>query len=139
MQGGNGFDPIEVGAKGTGLVLLGLLAYRTLVFVCNFLAGRYDARQARVEALDEKVSASLAKRLDHLEAQQAEDKARIGVLESWVAALASELRANDPENPRLKELSDALRHHGFPIVPPDPSLRDLLHRGAAAVERTRKQ
>lgn len=139
MAGGNGFNPIEVGAKGTGLVLLGLLAYRTFVFVCNFLAGRYDARQARVEALDEKLAKSLGNRLTNLEKQQADDKARIGVLESWVAALAAELRANDPENPRLKELSDALRHHGFPIVPPDPSLRDLLQRGAAAVERTPKK
>lgn len=138
MMGGDRFDPLAVGAKGTGIALLGLAVYRAIVFLCNFLAGRYDARQARLERLDEKLAKSLDERLNDLEVQQAEDKARIGVLESWVAALAAELRANDPENPRLKELSDALRHRGFPIVPPDPSLRDLLQRGAAAVERSSK-
>jgi hypothetical protein len=129
---------LGAGAKfvGGGISLYWL--YRILVFACNFLAGRHDARQQRLEALDARLDVSLGKRLDHLERAERQHQERIQVLEGWLAAMASELRSIDPENPRLKELADALRQ-GLPIPPPDRSLDDLLQHATQRVERQGKK
>jgi hypothetical protein len=131
MGGEDWIDRLAAGSKYAGVAVIGLLMYRALTFSCNFIAGRYDARQQRVEALDEKVSSSLAKRLDHLERAERESQAEIQMLRGWVTALATELRAVDPENLRLKDLAHALQH-GLP-VPADHGFDGLLHQAEGAL------
>jgi hypothetical protein len=127
-------DRLAVGAKYTGVGLVGLFVYRLFVFTCNFLAGRYDARQARLEAREERVDQSIGNRLTHLEEQQKEDQGRIRLLEEGVGILTAELRQLDPGNPKLREVANMLRH-ATPVVPPDQVLDNLIHRAGQAIDK----
>lgn len=122
------------GGRGIGVGLIVWTAYKLFVFVCNFLAGRHDVRHARLDALEVRLTASLGDRLSHLEQAEINSQARIQMLEGWVATLATELRMQDPTNPKLKELSDALRGV-TPLAVAEPMLDEILHHAANAVER----
>jgi uncharacterized small protein (DUF1192 family) len=131
-------DIIEGGAaaggRSVGVGLAVWTAYRLFVFVCNFFAGRYDARQARLDALDVRLAKSLGDRLSHLEVAELNNQARIRVLEDCVAILAAELRQTDPSNSKLGQVAKLLRDV-HPIVPPDPNLDELMQHAANAVDR----
>jgi hypothetical protein len=49
------------GGKSVGVGLIVWTAYRLFVFLMNYFAGRHDARQARLDALDLRLAASLGK------------------------------------------------------------------------------
>jgi hypothetical protein len=127
---------IVVGGQAIGAGLGSWSAYRLIVFGCNFLAGRHDVRQLRLDALDLRLAASLGKRLEHLEHAEINNQARIRVLEDCVAILAGELRMRDPANSKLSEVAKMLREV-HPVLPPDPKLEELLQHAANAVERRR--
>jgi hypothetical protein len=82
-QMGGGFWDIvfeggaAAGGNSVGAGLIVWTAYRLFVFVCNFIAGRHDARQARLDALDVRLAASLGNRLSHLESTEVSNQARI--------------------------------------------------------------
>jgi hypothetical protein len=118
---------------GAGLVVW--TAYRVVVFACNFLAGRHDARQARLDALDVRLAESLGKRLSHLETAEKANQARIRVLEDCVSILATELRMRDPANSKLGQVAKML-HDVHPVVPPDPQLDELLRHAARAIDES---
>lgn len=135
---GGWFDTVVAGIKYPSIAGFGFFMYRIVVFGCNFLAGRFDVRQARVEALDERLNISLSKRLDHLERAERTNQQEIQMLRGWVTALASELRSVDPENPRLKGLTDALIH-GIPVPPPDHGIDSLLSQARESLDRSDKR
>jgi hypothetical protein len=142
-MGGGFWDSVfdggaAAGGRSVGVGLVVWTAYRLFVFVCTFLAGRHDVRQERLDALDERISASLGKRLTHLEEAEETNQSRIRVLEDCVAILAAELRMRDPANPKLGEVAKLLRDV-HPIVPPDPHLDELMQHAANAVERRGKR
>lgn len=133
MVGGGVADGLTAGGQAIGAGIGSWSAYRLVMFTCNFLAGRNDARQQRLDAREERLSASLGKRLDHLERAEEANQRRIRVLEDCVAILATELRMRDPANAKLGEVAKLLRDV-HPVVPPDPQLDDLLQHAANAVE-----
>lgn len=142
-MGGGFWDSVfeggaAAGGRSVGVGIVVWTSYRLFVFIFNFMAGRHDARQIRLDALDVRLSASLGKRLEHLEKAEATNQDRIRVLEDCVAILAAELRMRDPGNAKLGEVAKALRDV-HPIVPPDPQLDDLLQHAANAVERKGKR
>jgi hypothetical protein len=126
------------GGKSVGVGLIVWTAYRLFVFLMNYFAGRYDVRQARLDALDLRLAASLGSRLTHLEDQEKLNQSRIRVLEDCVAILAVELRQRDPANPKLGQVAKMLRDV-HPTVPADPSLDELLQHAANAVEKRGKK
>jgi hypothetical protein len=133
-MGGDWFDRFVMGIKYPSLIGLGWFLYRITVFVCNFLAGRMDARHARVDELDKRLNVSLGKRLDHLEEAEARNQSRIILLENAVAILLTELRLTDPTNSKLKEVAAMLRA-ALPIASDHP-FDDLLRQ---AEQRDTKQ
>lgn len=129
---------LAAGGKYTGIGLIFYTAYRLLVFGCTFIAKRLDAREARLNAQEERVDASLAKRLDHLERTEVSNQQRIGLLEECVAILASEVRQTDAGNPKLAQVARLLAGV-HPVVPLSPQLDELLQHAANAVERRDKR
>jgi hypothetical protein len=127
-------DRLAAGGKWTGFGLLAVMSYRYFTFICNFLAGRFDARQARLEAREERIAYSLGRRLDHLERTEQENQRRIRLLEEVVAILSSELRQADPMNPKLKEIGKMMRDV-HPVVPPDPQLEELMRHAARGIDQ----
>lgn len=123
-MGADWIDRLAAGGKYTGFGLVAYSAVRLTVFFFNFFAGRYDARQMRLEALDKRVSESLGDRLEHLEQTGAHNQNRIMLLENAVAILLAELRLTDPSNSKLKEVANLLRA-AIP-VPIDGPFEDLL-------------
>lgn len=126
------------GGKGLGVGLLAWTLFQAFKFTCNFLAGRHDARQTRLDELDVRLAKSLGDRLSHLEQAERTNQIRIQTLEGWVATLATELRMQDPTNPKLRELAEALRGV-TPIVASDPRLDELMQHAANAVDRKGRQ
>lgn len=133
-MGGDWIDRLAAGGKYTGLGLLGYTAYRLFVFTCNFLAGRHDARQTRLEAREQRIEDSLGRRLEHLERAEIHNQRRIRLLEEVVAILTTELRQSDPMNPALKEVGKLLRDV-HPVVPADPQLTELMRHAARGVDK----
>lgn len=134
-MGGNELaNAIATGGQAIGAGLGSWSAYRLIVFAFNFFAGRHDVRQLRLDALDLRLAASLGKRLEHLERSEVANQRRIQVLEDCVSILAAELRMRDPANSKLGEVAKLLRDV-HPVLPPDPSLEELLQLAANAVER----
>lgn len=140
-MGADWIDRLAVGGKFTGLGLLGYTAYRLFVFICNFIAGRQDAREARLDAQEERLKTSLGNRLDHLEQAESSNldrirllEARVALAEGWVATLATELRMKDPGNPKLAELAKMLNAVA-PIAARDPLLDEILQHAANAVDK----
>lgn len=118
-------------AKWPSLGVAAFYAYKLFVFACQFLAGRFDARQTRLEALDQRVSKSLSDRLSHLERIEEANRVEIGLLREAVSMLATELREQDPTNPKLKVVASMLRA-ATPIPPADPALDDLVQQADRA-------
>jgi hypothetical protein len=131
-------NAIATGGQAVGAGLGTWSAYRLIVFGCNFMAGRHDARQQRLDDLDERLAKSLGLRLTHLETAEKANQARIHVLEDCVAILAAELRMRDPSNTKLGEVAKLLRDV-HPVVPPDPQLDELMRHAANAVERGKRR
>lgn len=128
-------DKIVTAGKAAGAGLVLLTAYRLFVFVCNFLAGRHDHRQDRLDEREARLDGSLANRLSHLESETENSRKRIAALETQVdeyrkviIVLATEIRIVAPENAKLAEI-DRLMRTTFPIhteIPAD--MADLLRR-----------
>lgn len=136
-MGADWVDRLAVGGEYTGLGLLSYTVYRLFVFICDFFAGRYDARQTRLDVREERLSASLGKRLDHLERAEKANRSRVTLLEECVAILLTELRMADPVNSKLKEVAAMLRDV-HPVLPPDPGLDALLRHAANAIDKESK-
>jgi hypothetical protein len=132
------------GGRYTGFGLLGYTAYRLFVFLCRFVAERQDAREARLNAQEQRLEASLGNRLAHLERAENSNldrirllEARVALAEGWVATLATELRMKDPGNPKLAELAKMLTAV-TPIAPRDPLLDEILKHAANAPDKEPK-
>jgi hypothetical protein len=134
MPGGGLEDVVAGGAaaggKGLGVGLAALAFYRLVAFLLNFIAARLDARQAAIDRQQAWLDASYARRLEHLERTERANRTEIGRLRECVEMLAAELRAKDPQNPKLLEISRAL---AVAYVAPPPSdtpddMTDLLGR-----------
>lgn len=117
------------GGKGVGLGLTAWSLLQLTKFLCNFLAGRADARQARLDAQEERLSVSLGKRLAHLEQMEARQGQQIASLRECVEILAAELRQRDPGNSKLAEVASLLRQGIGPIATDTPAdMQGLLDR-----------
>lgn len=135
---GGGFSEIfeggaAAGGRSVGAGLAVWTAYKMTVFLLNFFAGRYDVRQERLDALDQRLAASLGNRLTHLETAEVVNQKRISILEECLAILASEVRQADPANPKLSQVARMLAGV-HPFVPPDPRLEDLLRHAGNALD-----
>lgn len=106
------------GGRFVALAILVHTARKLFEYVCNFLAGRHDARQARIDALDIRLNASLAARLHHLEETELQNRDEIRRLREAVEVLAGALRLKDPTNPKLLEVARLLS----PVIPFEASL-----------------
>jgi hypothetical protein len=106
-----------------------------VVFVCNFLAGRYDARQARLDALDVRLAESLGNRLSHLEQPKGQPGAhpRARGLRRHPRRLSSV--CGTPRT-RSSEVAKMLRDV-HPVVPPDPQARRAHAARRRAIEEGR--
>lgn len=107
------------GGKVSAFVFVSLLVFRGLVFFCNFLAGRYDARQERLEKREVRVDHALSARLQHLETAERRNQQRISVLERAVRLLTTELARIDPANPKLSQVA-AMLDTAFEVDPQTP-------------------
>lgn len=103
VQGG-----AAAGGKFFGVALLVHTLRKFVEFGCNFLAGRHDVRQQRVDDLDIRLSASLAKRLEHLEAIEKANQVEIGRLRRAVEILATELRNRGGADDKLQQVASLL-------------------------------
>ena len=122
MAGGNLADGLIAGGKPVGVGLVVIAGVKLFMFVFDWISGRYDTRQDRLERREKRMDASYADRLDHLERQVA----RIPILEVAVNILAAELRQHDPANSKLSEVAKLLRTSA-PFAPePNANLDDLL-------------
>lgn len=114
MVGEDLLDRLMLAGKPVGLGLVVYAAARLFMFLCTFVAARMDARQARLDAQEERLTKSLGDRLNHLE----EQVARIPVLEEVVNILVAEVRAHDPNNPKLAIVGKILRSRFQPSAAP---------------------
>lgn len=120
-------DRLVAGGKYTGLGLVVYTAYRLLVFSCDFIAGRYDARLHRLEAREKRVDKSLEDRLRHLEEQDVQNRRRIAILEKQLRIVAGELARAEPMNPTLAGVAAALSY-AFEVEPTPGDMRETLGR-----------
>lgn len=112
-------DKLIEGGKIGAFGLACLMIYRFVVFACEFLAGRYDARQLRLEQREERVDKSISERLRHLELQEIANRKRILFLEKHLRIVAAELWRLDNGNPKLEGVAEALGL-AFGIEPDTP-------------------
>jgi hypothetical protein len=123
---GDWIDRLAAGSKYTGIGLIAYTMYRLLVFGCTFVAARLDAREGRLNAQEERVDASLAKRLGHLERQDHVNRRAIVRLERMVRILATELFRLEPDNPKLADVAASLHHVWVPDHDTPDDMNDTL-------------
>jgi hypothetical protein len=120
-------DVAAVAGTGVGGGLGALGAFRFIRWGIEHFGKRQDARQLQLDAQQERVDTSLAKRLSHLEAQELANRDRIQVLEEVTTTLIAELRSIDPNNPKLHDVAHALRM-SIPFAPPSPSIDESIDK-----------
>lgn len=112
-------DRLIDGGKITAVGIAALFLYRTLVFICEFLAGRYDARQIRLDQIEKRIADAISDRLRHLELQEIANRKRIVMLEKHLRIVAAELWRLDHGNPKLEGVAAALGF-AFQVDPDTP-------------------
>ncbi len=102
--------PSEAAIEGATAVGGGFLLFRVGQWLCAFLAGRFDARQLRLEIREKRLEASMGDRLRHLEDQVTQLRAELHLTLSFADELAIELLAIDPHNAKAAGVRRALVH-----------------------------
>lgn len=120
--GGDTIDRLAAGGRPVGYGIVAFAGVRLFIFIFNWLAGRYDARQDRLERREQRLDQRYDARLRHLE----KEVGRIHVLEQVISILAAELRQLDPANEKLGQVARLLRK-AIPVDPkPKSDFNDLL-------------
>lgn len=106
-------EGLAQGGKAVSWVLAVALVFRIFQWLCNFIGGRLDKRQAVLDAQQNLIDLKLVNRLKKLEVQTA-------VLERVTTILITEMREIDPGNRRLIEVHAILRS----AIPTEENLPD---------------